>query len=214
MDLVRNCRLIMQNRPIMNLKKNLLATAMLIISCGAICQDTAFGLKAGVNLPSMNLDDPKATYDSKTGYHAGIFLREKFGKVAIQPELLLFTQKGVGTTSTFSHIENSFTYLSIPVILKFYPVAGLNIQLGPQFGFLIDGEQKYSNALISGKRDITDAYKSSDVSVSLGAGYDFGFGLGLDARYNVGVKDINNEVNGDTAKSRVFLVSLSWNFLK
>jgi hypothetical protein len=198
----------------MNYQKSILALALLFLSFAAKSQETAFGIKAGINLPSMNLDDAKATYEARTGYHAGIFLRGKFDKVAIQPELLLFTQKGEGSTSTFSHIENSFTYLSIPVMLKFYPVAGLNLQLGPQFGFLIDGEQKYSNALISGKRDITDAYKSSDVSVSLGAGYDFGFGLGLDARYNVGVKDINNEVNGETAKSRVFLVSLSWNFLK
>jgi hypothetical protein len=176
-------------------------------------QDTAFGIKAGVNLTSMNLDDPEASYDSRTGYHAGIFLRGKFNKVAVQPEVLLFTQKGEVRTIG-SVRENSFTYLSIPFMLKFYPVAGLNLQVGPQFGFLLDGEQKETIGSLTYKHDITERYKSSDVSVSLGAGYDFGFGLGLDVRYNIGVKDINNEVDNEPAKSRVFLISLGWNFLK
>lgn len=177
-------------------------------------QDTAFGLKAGINLASMNLDDAEASYDSRTGYHAGIFVRGKFNKIGVQPELLLFTQKGEGNNTILGNYEDSFTYLSVPVMLKFYPVGGLNLQVGPQFGFLIDGEQKYTGPFGTSSNDITDSYKSSDVSVSLGGGYDFGFGLGLDVRYNIGVKDINNVSNGEAAKSRVFLISLGWNFLK
>ena len=33
-------------------------------------------------------------------------------------------------------------------------------------------------------------------------------------RYNIGVKDINNVANGEDAKSKVFLVSVGWNFIK
>jgi hypothetical protein len=176
-------------------------------------QETAFGLKAGVNLSTLKVDDPEASYDSRTGFHAGVFLRGKFDKIAIQPELLLFTQKGAGNSVLKGKYEDSFTYVSIPVMLKFYPVAGLNIQLGPQFGFLVDGERKYNSSLFA-DRDITDVYKSSDVSVSLGAGYDFKFGLNMDVRYNVGVKDINNEADGEGAKSRIFQLSLGWNFLR
>ena len=47
-----------------------------------------------------------------------------------------------------------------------------------------------------------------------GAGWDFKFGLSVDVRYNIGVKDINNDVNREEAKSKVFLVSVGWNFLK
>lgn len=185
----------------------------LVMSYELASAQAAFGLKGGVNLTSLKLDDPDASYDSRTGFHAGVFLRGKFDKVAIQPEVLLFTQRGEGTFS-LGKVEESFTYLSIPVILKFYPIGGLNIQAGPQFGFLLDGERKFENAFGTIKQDIKDSYKSSDVSISLGGGYDFGFGLGLDVRYNIGVKDINDEVNGDPAKSRIFLVSLGWNFLQ
>jgi hypothetical protein len=199
---------------IMKLLSKVAMIGMLFMSYGIVnAQETGFGIKGGVNLTSLKLDDPGASYDSRTGFHAGIFLRGKFDKVGIQPEVLLFTQRGEGTFA-LGRAEESFTYLSIPVILKFYPIGGLNLQVGPQFGFLLDGERTYSNALATTKQDIKDSYKSSDVSISVGGGYDFGFGLGLDVRYNIGVKDINNEVDGDPVKSRIFLVSLGWNFLQ
>jgi hypothetical protein len=173
----------------------------------------AFGLKGGLNLTSLKVDDPELSYDSRTGYHAGLFLRGRFGNVGLQPEVLLFTQRGDLQSTLFGTAQESFTYLSIPVILKFYPIGGLNIQLGPQFGFLLDGQREYDSFFGGGKQDITEYYKQSDVSVSIGAGYDFGFGLGLDVRYNIGVKDINDAANGEEAKSRIFLLSLGWNFL-
>jgi len=174
----------------------------------------AFGIKGGLNLTTLDVKDPELSYESRTGYHAGIFLRSRMDKVAIQPELLLFTQRGDLQSSLFGSARESFTYLSIPVVLKFYPVGGLNIQVGPQFGFLIDGEREYDTFLGSGTEDITDHYKKSDVSVSVGGGYDFGFGLGLDVRYNIGVKDINDAADGQEARSRIFLLSLGWNFLR
>jgi len=174
----------------------------------------AFGIKGGVNLTKLQVDDPELSYDSRTGYHAGVFLRGRFGNVGVQPELLLFTQSGDLQSSLFGTAQEHFTYLSIPLMLKFYPIGGLNIQLGPQFGFLLDGEREYDSFLGSGKQDITEYYKQSDVSVSVGGGYDFGFGLGLDVRYNIGVKDINDAADGEQAKSRIFLLSLGWNFLR
>ena len=176
----------------------------------------AFGLKAGLNLTTLNLKDPGSSYDSRAGYHAGIFLRGKFDKVGVQPELLLFTQNGERRSSFITGtVQEHFTYLSIPLMFKFYPLGGLNIQVGPQFGFLLDGEREYDSGLGgSGSQDITDYYKESDVSVSVGGGYDFDFGLSLDLRYNIGVKDINNAADGDEARSRIFLLSLGWNFLQ
>ena len=196
------------------MRKAIICALLIIIFSNAFSQETGFGIKGGVNLTSLNVEDPEASYDSRTGFHAGIFLRGKFDKVGIQPEILFFTQNGDIRSSVFGTAQESFTYLSIPLMLKFYPIGGLNLQVGPQFGFLIDGERKYDTFLGSGTQDIKDHYKSSDISVSLGGGYDFGFGLGLDVRYNLGVKDINNAANGEPVKSRVFLISLGWNFIR
>jgi hypothetical protein len=193
--------------------KMIIIPVLIIFSFHANSQEIAFGLKGGVNLSSLSIDDPDASYDSRTGFHAGLFLRNKFDKVAIQPELLLFTQNGAIKSSVLGTAQESFTYLSIPFLFKFYPVLGLNLQAGPQFGFLLDGERKFDNGLFDGKEDIKDHYKSSDIAVSFGAGYDFTFGLGIDVRYNLGIKDINDAANGEPVNSRVFLVSLGWNFL-
>lgn len=174
----------------------------------------AFGLKGGINLTTLNVEDPELTYDSRSGYHAGVFVRGRFGNVGVQPEVLLFTQNGEMKSSLFGTAQEHFTYLSIPLMLKFYPLAGLNLQAGPQFGFLLDGEREYDSFLGSGSQDITEHYKKSDVALSFGAGYDFEFGLGFDVRYNLGIKDINNAANGEEVKSRIFLISLGWNFLR
>lgn len=187
---------------------------LLLTGFGAYSQDVGFGIKGGINLNSFNLDDPEASYENKTGFHAGIFLRGKFDRIGIQPEVLFSTTEGDLKSSLFGTAQESFTYINVPVMLKFYPIAGLNLQAGPQFSFLIDGERKFDTILGSGKEDITEYYKKSDVAISVGAGYDFNFGLTFDVRYNLGVKDINNAVDGDEVKSRVFLVSLGWNFLR
>ena len=201
--------------------KTIIVAALLsfvVFTSMAQSEGVAFGLKGGLNLTNLKVDDPEASYDSRTGYHAGVFLRGTFGKVAIQPELLLYTQNNKITysgSSLFSGtVENSFTYMTIPVMFKFYVVSGLNIQMGPQFGVLLDGEQKFTTSIANGTRDIKDNYKNSDIAVSFGGGWDFPFGLSADVRYNLGVKDINNAANGQETKSQVFLVSLGWNFLK
>ncbi|MBX2895214.1 MAG: PorT family protein [Cyclobacteriaceae bacterium] len=195
------------------IKKAAVLIVLLVTSIGAFSQ-TAFGLKGGLNLSTINWNDAQATYNGRSGYHAGIFLRSRHEKIAFQPEVLLYTQKGDLQSSVFGTAQESFTYVTVPVLFKFYPVGGLNLHAGPQFGFLVDGERKYDTVFGGGSEDITESYKKSDVAVSAGLGYDFKFGLSVDARYNIGVKDINNAANGDDAKSRVFMISLGWNFLK
>jgi hypothetical protein len=187
---------------------------VMLLSLVAAAQKPAFGIKAGLNLTNLKVDDPDATYDSRTGFHAGFFVRERFSKVAIQPEFLLFTQRTDVSSSALGDFQDRFTYLSIPIMIKFYIIDGLNFHVGPQFGFLLDGDRKFDGPLGQGSTDIKDYYKSSDVSVSLGGGWDAPFRLSVDVRYNIGVQDINEAAGGEEAKSRVFQVSVGWNFLK
>jgi hypothetical protein len=197
------------------IRKAIFCFSLLLIFSASAAQEFGFGLKGGLNLSTLDLEDPEASYDSRTGYHLGLFLRSKFDKVGIQPEFLLYTQNGDIESSLFGTAQESFSYLTIPLIIKFYPVGGLNLQVGPQFGFLLDGERKYDTPFLgSGSQDITEHYDKSDISLALGGGYDFGFGLGIDVRYNLGIKDINNAADGEPVKSRVFMVSLGWNFIR
>ena len=40
-------------------------------------QEVGFGVKGGLNLSSLNLEDPEASYDSRTGYHLGLFFERE-----------------------------------------------------------------------------------------------------------------------------------------
>lgn len=175
-------------------------------------QNSSFGIKGGLNLTNLKGED--ATYDSRSGFHAGIFMRERFSKVAIQPEILLSTQSTDVSSTALGDYQDKFAYLNIPIMIKFYLIDGLNIHAGPQFGFLLDGDRTYSGPLGSSSDDIKDYYKGSDISLSFGAGWDLPFGLSADLRYNLGVQDINEASSGEEVKSRVFQVSLGWNFLR
>jgi hypothetical protein len=185
-----------------------------VVSTNLFGQEAAFGIKGGLNLTSLDVNDPEASYDAGSGYHAGFFFREKFDKVAIQPEVMISTMNTKVTSTLLGEYQDRFTYLAIPLMVKFYPISGLNLQVGPQYSLLLAGERKGESIIGSSSTDIKDYYEAGDFSISVGAGFDFPFGLNFDARYNIGVKDINKVANGEEAKSRKNQFSLGWNFIR
>lgn len=157
----------------------------------------ALGLKAGANISKF--DDEAA--DNLTSFHAGAFGLFKFTKIGIQPEVL-FSQQG----SKFDDADLKTAYMSIPVMVKIYLIGGLNLQAGPQFGFLTKAE-------LDGQ-DIKESFKNSDLSANLGLGWDLPFGLTLDARYNIGLSDIGDQPGLPELKSRVIQVSIGYKIIK
>ncbi|NOT76244.1 MAG: PorT family protein [Cyclobacteriaceae bacterium] len=171
----------------------------------------ALGIKGGLNFANIS-GDAGTTYDGRTGYHAGAFFLAKFGKIGLQPEVI-FSQQGTSIKYNGGSLENNFSYVNIPIILKLYLVGGVNLQAGPQFGFLTSA--KGDTFDINGNKitqDIKDNVKSSDVSIGLGAGWDLPFGLTIDARYNLGITD--NANSGGSAKNQVFQLSAGFKLLK
>src|SRR5688572_7078715 len=100
----------------------------------------AIGIKAGPNFANI---DTKATagenYRNRAGFHGGAFLLIKAAKIGIQPEVI-FSQQGSKVEIDSKNFESNFSYVNIPIILKLYTVAGINIQAGPQFGFITNAE--------------------------------------------------------------------------
>ncbi|MGI9543928.1 MAG: porin family protein, partial [Cyclobacteriaceae bacterium] len=105
-------------------------------------------------------------------------------------------------------------YVNVPVMVKFYPVKGFNIQVGPQVGFLLNAKNKYKENGTSVEDDYKDSLKKVDFGLAAGLGYKTGFGLNIDARYIHGLADINDLNVGDEIKNMVFQVSLGYSFLK
>jgi hypothetical protein len=174
----------------------------------------SIGLKGGPNFAKLDVNDPGATYKARTGWHGGAFVLVKVSKIGIQPEIL-FSQQGSTIKVNAQNLKANYSYLNIPIILKLYTVAGINLQIGPQFGFLTKAESNYNpiTSQPTTTQDFKSAYKKSDVALAIGAGWDLPFGITLDARYNLGL----SKVDGDAAystKNQVWQVSLGYKLIK
>jgi hypothetical protein len=197
--------------------KKLIVVAMLAFAASAAFgqAEVAIGLKAGPNFSSINTDATFGeSYKSRTGFHGGAFALVKLTKIGIQPELI-FSQQGTTVHFNNKDYNANYSYLNIPVILKVYLAAGVNLQLGPQFGFITKAEQEVPT--ISGgttKEDVKDDLKGSDLSLALGAGWDLPFGLTIDGRYNLGLSKINGKDQPQEAKNQVIQLSLGYKIFK
>lgn len=191
-----------------------LASVIFINQAGAQAQ-FSLGIKAGANFSSINVKDPAATWDSKTGFHGGAFALIKITAFAVQPELI-FSQQGSKVKINGQDFDANFSYLNVPVMAKFYLPLGLNFQLGPQFGFLTTAESDYNpvtNTPQSGT-DLKEFYKNSDLSIGMGIGWDLPMRLSIDARYNLGIKEIEDDPSIEATKNQVFQISVGYKLIK
>ena len=178
------------------MKKLIVAAIVLFIGTTAFSQSIDLGIKAGANF--SNISDASGL-SNKTGFQAGIFGGIKFSsKLGIQADIL-YSQQG----AKFNGGDFDLNYVNVPVVVKYYLFHGLNLQAGPQFGFVVDDNiTKVFGSIAKAEK--------SDVSGIVGAGYDFPFGIRLDARYNFGFTDVMKDGDG---KNSVFSVALGYSFL-
>lgn len=176
----------------------------------AQAQQLSIGLKGGLNFANLDVTNPAATYENRTGWHGGALVLAKFGKIGIQPEVI-FSQQGSNVQyNTSQSFTSNFDYVNIPVMLKLYTVAGLNLQVGPQFGFLTNDPE----VLDPDGQPITNAYKNSDISLGLGVGWDLPLGLSIDARYNLGLSEINDNPSLEVTRNQVWQVSAGFKLFR
>ncbi len=187
----------------MNKTRILLIALFIAGASTSVFSQTQFslGIKGGLNFATIDASQPGETYDNRTGYHFGAFGLLKFTRIGIQPELL-FSQQGTKVKVDGTDFESNFSYVNIPIIVKLYTVGGLNLQAGPQFGFLSSADWKGEN--------VKDFLKGSDVSLALGVGWDLPFGLTIDGRYNLGLSDISDSPAYNEIKNQVWQVSVGY----
>lgn len=192
----------------MHMKKlSLLAVTMFFALAAYSQAEVSIGIKAGPNFANLDTDASiSANYKNRTGFHGGAFALFKFGKIGVQPELL-FSQQGSKVTINSQDFDANYSYINVPIVLKLYTVAGINLQAGPQFGFLASEKNEYFDA-----NNIEEDAKSSDFSVALGLGWDLPFGLSIDGRYNLGISD--NSDSDAEVKNQVWQFSVGYKLFK
>lgn len=176
------------------MRKFIVAIFVMCFAFSMQAQKLDLGLKIGANFSNLS-DASHLNFKNKTGLVAGAFLSIGSGKFAVQPELL-YSQQGAKTDLGDFDLD----YITVPVMFKFYIIENLlNVQAGPQFGFLT--HHSLAEQLET---------KDFDFSGTVGAGLELPLGIRVDARYNLGFTEV---ADGAKAKNGVFSVALGYSFL-
>jgi len=177
------------------------SAVVLLMSITAKSQSITFGVKGGANFSNLKVDTDAGggSPDGATSLYVGglvdLGISEKFH---IQPELL-YSIEGAD--------DLDISFINLPIMGKYYVTESLNVQFGPQIGFVVDAEGG------------TDDIKATNISLNFGAAYELPSGLFFDARYNLGVSDINDSdvedfgVGDVELRTKGFQIGLGYRFL-
>jgi hypothetical protein len=163
--------------------------AVFLFSVPAFAQ-VNLGVKGGLNLYNLHGEDVDA--DMKAGIHLGalahIHLSDQF---AFQPELVYSMQ---GANEENGDAKINLDYLNVPLLLQYMFDNGFRLQAGPQIGFLLNAKLKSDGTSV----DVKENFNTIDLSLPIGVGYVTPSGFGIDARYAIGLTDINDNGNSKT----------------
>ena len=162
-----------------------------------------FGIKGGINASNFNgdIEDNKMRYGLHIGLLAEIIINDQF---SLQPEAI-YSAQGFKNETPGAFSKSKFDYINLPVLIKYYPMNNFSIEAGPQIGFLINAIDK-SNA---GNADIDDQ-NVLDFSINAGVAYKLQSGIFFQARYSLGIINVNGADNASAFKytNSVFQLSI------
>lgn len=177
----------------------LVLSLMSIISMTAFSQGLKLGIKGGATLNKITGKSFKEQFTF--GYHIGGFATIGLGNtLAIQPEVM-FNQVNVDSSSSFSAIYQfnkvgkvKLNYLTIPLLLNINANKFVTLQVGPQFGVLMN---KSKTLVQNGK----DAFKGGDFSMLGGLQLNISH-FRLYGRYAIGLNNLNDIDNREKWKGQ------------
>jgi hypothetical protein len=142
------------------------------------------GIKGGLSFARLTGFDG----NTRTTGHAGIFLHHTINnRWCVQPEIL-YSGEGQHYFSEDEERTIALGYISVPVMVQYYPTRQLYFEFGPQLGFLVSAEDKgMGNDIVNVKSDFT----KTQVSFNVGAGITATNRLGFYGRYNFGLTDVS-----------------------
>lgn len=215
------------------MKKNLLVGFMIfcmIFVFGSKLFPVDAGIKVGMSKVNVSLSTviPEVDFNSRTEFIMGAFISIKcFKLLAVQPEVY-YLNKGVNSTEYSEFTEYKFSYLEIPVLLKFkIPIPG-NIKpaifAGPYAAFNINAREIETEYGETDETDLKEFVKKMDYGLVFGGCLEYKLGFGkliLDIRYNLGLvnamkylKILTSGVmdDDDSVKNRYFAIMAGFSF--
>jgi hypothetical protein len=183
---------------------------LLTFSTNLFSQHLSAGVKGGLNISSMTVNESYGEYSSAMGAHLGGFIMYKVSEFSYEIDLT-YSFQGAKVKSDGEYLRIDSRYFTIPVLVRYEFIPGVSIQAGPQVGFLCCVKSDYHPITKEpfDEQDYTSAYKKTDLGVIVGAGYQSGKWL-FDARYYLGMTDIADHEGLAETKNRVFQASVGY----
>ena len=175
-----------------------LALATILMTGSTFAQHANIGFKAGLNSYNISSNNGGFSYNSKLGLNIGMFGHIHLDKqLAFQPELV-YSSQGAKYTNSGTETTINLDYINVPLLLQYMFENGFRLEAGPQVGFLVSAKSKTNNATT----DIKSSIKGIDFGLGLGLGYvDPKSGFGVDARYNLGLSNINENTSSKSTNA-------------
>lgn len=198
----------------MKLTKLLILLLLPALTFGQMEQSTfVFGPKVGAQMTRVRIIDNPTTTDSKNrfDFNAGVFGRLNYGKFSIQPEVM-YQEKGANFEGNGTQ-QQSYQYLSTPVILGYKVAKGINLEFGPEYSWALNAGAADEN------RNIFGPDAKNDVALVVGTRIDMLDALSMfsiNIRYVHGLTNVTNRVAADEVpldfRNRTLQLSISYNF--
>ena len=154
-----------------------------------ILDPVKFLIKAGSNYSLYS--SKQAKWDGEILYQVAVGFEVPItGKIYIQPEFSYFkTLAKWGGKYFTNNDELRLTMLAMPVMLKYKITEKFEFELGPQIKYLVNVSRTRNNGV---QKDKPRRYVNDfDLSVSAGVSYDITEHFGVNARYSMGLKEVD-----------------------
>jgi hypothetical protein len=172
------------------------------------------GVKAGPNYSTQYTINTPNSVDFKSifGINAGAYCNYFFlDFLAIQPELMV-SGKGSHWKNQYTDAKDNLTYIDLPILIKYQPVAQFNIHAGPQLSYLVIAKRTdFGNDL---KTNVMDYYYKFDFGLAFGVEANLPSRVNLTIRYILGLNTATTgAVYTEVWKNKYFQISLGYRIL-
>jgi len=196
--------------------KTLFTPALFVLfSICSLKAQTTFGVKGGLNLASINVDNSDMIF----AWQAGAFSHMPLGgKVFFQPELLI-SRKGTRLKDFFytSDLTFNIVYLSMPLVMGVEAGEHFLFHIGPELSYRLAGEFEIEDQESNQDKEY---YSDWDFGLDAGVTYQMTKRFGLTLRYCFGftnvmqikfVDELGQDLGGfSEGKNRVLQASINY----
>lgn len=193
------------------MKKFTFSLICIILATGAAMaqKQFTFGPKIGVDYTHFwgkYVENNKGLFN----YQAGLFMEYRFtDKFSIAPEVVFAAQgdkvdaiflvfdeiTGLPIDTEEGTITYKTNYINVPVMLKYYVIPSLSIDLGPQLGINVYSKEVDKSPSYNETIDYKNLTKTIDFGVALGLTYNITDDVFVQGRYTLGVTDVFEKDN-------------------